>query len=352
MYSTGKPGFACRIIVWALMIFNFGVTRQSAVAQEEPPVAGQPVNFSGAIGSFEVTTRASPTQVLAEEPILLTLRISGTGNLAKIPRPQLDRLPRWQRSFQVRNAGERFLPGKMVREFDYHLRPRTPEVTQIPPFPFVYWKPNLIPPEKGYMTTYVPAIPIAVSRRPSVQANQIEGPVAAQSVPASVLVFPAALDLLVEQESRHRVPLWVWVLGLVAPPSLAIAWQVAWQLRRQDRPRGALRRRSKAALRALSALHLLGELPRADQPARAQEIVSDYLHTYLPMLPREPTPLEIVEHLRSGGFSPSVISAAGAFFDRCASARFGPCGPNSADWKSEADDIVERLEVESCVAHS
>ena len=60
-----------------------------AAGSPEPPVVGRPLDFSGAVGGpFTVTATAEPTEVTAEEPFTLTLRITGPGNLADLPRPE------------------------------------------------------------------------------------------------------------------------------------------------------------------------------------------------------------------------------------------------------------------------
>src|SRR2546423_1024900 len=58
-----------------------------------PPVAGRPLNFSGAVGSFDIQTRATPTSLQAEEPLIFTVRIFGTGSLRELARPDLRKLP-------------------------------------------------------------------------------------------------------------------------------------------------------------------------------------------------------------------------------------------------------------------
>jgi len=113
-----------------LVILSMALCRHAGA--DEPPVAGRPVGFSGAIGSFQLATRATPTSVPVEEPVLFTVRISGHGNLTEIPRPQLDKLNGWHLLFQIAPAGDRYLEKQQAREFDYYLRPRNADVKHIP----------------------------------------------------------------------------------------------------------------------------------------------------------------------------------------------------------------------------
>lgn len=53
------------------------------------PTAGQPKNFSGAVGRFTFLSDASPRSVHLGDPITLTMKISGRGNFDRITPPRL-----------------------------------------------------------------------------------------------------------------------------------------------------------------------------------------------------------------------------------------------------------------------
>src|SRR5262249_18410566 len=142
--------------------------------------------FSGAVGSYQVSTRAVPMELQAEDPLILTIRITGSGPLDKIERPDLRRLPRFAEPFAIQNLDERFLKQEGAREFDYRLRPRSALVNQIPAFRFVYFKPGLIPDYRGYQTALAPAIPLHVRPRATVEAADVQGPTIPADVPESV----------------------------------------------------------------------------------------------------------------------------------------------------------------------
>lgn len=56
------------------------------------PLEGKPVDFSGAIGDFEFTTRLDRDSIQTNESATLSMRISGTGNLRMIDLPEI-RIP-------------------------------------------------------------------------------------------------------------------------------------------------------------------------------------------------------------------------------------------------------------------
>lgn len=113
---------------------------------------------------------ADRTQLTAEEPITLTLRIAGPGNLADTARPNLAKLDAFK-PFAVENLDDRFIPGDPPRrEFRYRVRPRSPAVKEIPRFKLVYFNPRIMPASRGYQTTYADAIPLTV--RPRTMASR------------------------------------------------------------------------------------------------------------------------------------------------------------------------------------
>src|SRR5581483_10221082 len=68
----GKNLLACLCL--ALALWPAGA---NAKEPAEPPIAGRPAHFSGGVGTFRVTSRATPTKLQAEEAIHLTVRVTG-----------------------------------------------------------------------------------------------------------------------------------------------------------------------------------------------------------------------------------------------------------------------------------
>jgi len=91
----------------------------------EPPSLGRPLDFQGAVGSFSVRLRVEQGAARVGDPLMLTARISGTGNIQLLPRPTLT-LP-WARAVP---AGERISvttdTGLVhgAKEFDWVITPQ------------------------------------------------------------------------------------------------------------------------------------------------------------------------------------------------------------------------------------
>jgi hypothetical protein len=310
-------------------------------AEDEPPISGRPVQFGGAVGSFEVSMRAAPTALQAEDPLVLTIAISGPRGLEHIARPDLRRLPRFAERFRIDNLGERLEPRAGKREFDYQLRPRLASVKSIPPFLFVFYKPG-----KGYQTKLAPTIPLVVRPRAVVRPSEVQS--------ASPLPLPETVLQIVEGQAVFASPTPITTPGplalavlLLTPPALTMGWYLACRRWSPDAVRRARQQRSRGARHALRELHSTERMP-PDQQARATErVVLDYLRRRLDFRVEAATPVEVAAHLRWAGCSPEVVHQAQDFFGLCAAARYAP--PTrlpAASWPSLASALVHRLEEE------
>jgi hypothetical protein len=339
------------MMIWAGFAASAGVRADFTADTESvaPPVAGQPMNFNGAIGShFSVRMRAAPTELLAEDPLLLTVTISGKGNVQGIRRPDLRRLSSFRRRFHIDDLAERYLPATKTREFDYRLRPRTEAVKEIPPLPFVFFNPEILPPEKGYQTTLSPAIPLSVRPRAEVRPARVEGAVPAPS-------FPASVYQLVEGETvlRHDLPFslpgpYALAALLIGPPALGGIWYLIWQRCYPDALRQARKCRSRAAQHALKALQRSRRLDAELRAQQVEAILAGYLRQRHDLVTAEPTPGEILGHLERCGVSAALARDVASFFSHCDAARFAPGlldGQNH--WTATATRLVLALEEEA-----
>ncbi len=288
----------------------------------QPPVAGRPANFSGGIGSFRVTSRAVPTEIQAEDAIQFTVRVTGSGALQAIQRPDLRRLPSLASRFSVENLGDRFLAKENAREFDYRLRPKSANVKEIPAVPFVFFKPGIVPDYKGYQTTYAPAIPLTVQQRTAVLPSQVEGPAAPNHVPETVLVLaedPRAL----RRDQPFTLPGGAWLIVLSLLTLLPGAtWYAVWRYRQPSRV--MTQKSSKAARQALRALRRLERSPMEQEAVGSANAVIDYLRTRLALAAVEPTPKELAGSIEKAGFNLALAQQTAEFLSDCDEVRFAP----------------------------
>lgn len=119
------------------------------------PTEGQPLDFSGAIGSLEVASTIDRGDVDVGDSIKLTVDWTGQGNLEFFTPPDISRLDAFK-GFRVYGTNDR----KSVerRSVTYDISPLTPDIKEIPPVPLSVFDLG----SKSYKTIQTPPRPIRV----------------------------------------------------------------------------------------------------------------------------------------------------------------------------------------------
>jgi hypothetical protein len=311
-----------------------------------PPIVGRPVDFSGAVGGpFVVQWHADRTQIVAEEPIALTIRLTGPGNLAEMPRPDLAKLESFK-PFAVENVDDRFIAGDPPRrEFRYRVRPRTPTVTEIPRFKLVYFNPRIVPASRGYQTTYAEPLPLAVKPRaveapPEVPGWMLEPPATDDLYGPPPPIWQVWLDRLrerigVESEEPAGGLGWLIATALIAPPAICFVIWAVWRRLYPDAAKLTAGRRSRAAAVALRALD------RSDGHAeRIAAAMIEYLRNRAGLSSPATTPAEIGDSITALDLCNPPIAATIAVLQRCDAARFAAEPPADSALATDAAKLV------------
>lgn len=113
------------------------------------PLANRPSTFQGAIGSLSILSSIDRDRVSVGDPVRLTCKISGTGNLAAIPAPS----PSLGEEFKVGPPAFSF-EGEMntkhsgSQTFEFIITPLQAGLLEIPPIAFSFFQPE----EERYYT--------------------------------------------------------------------------------------------------------------------------------------------------------------------------------------------------------
>jgi hypothetical protein len=321
---------------------------------------GQPPEFSGAVGGpFVVQWHAEPTEVAAEGPLTLTLRIMGAGNLRTMPRPALGKLESFK-IFAVEDLDDRFVDGQPPsREFRYRLRPRTAGVKEIPRFKFVYFNPQIVPASRGYQTTYAEAVALAVRprlRSPAQVPADVPGWMLQE--PNWSEVFQAEsplverwlspltdrLGMSPDTAGDHRSPVWpLAVVVFLLPPLVCIGWFAIWRRGNPEAAQLAATRRTRAAAHALRSLHA-----RTDEPARqVASALLVYLQARADLPATATTPAELAESMQRRQRPERLVTAAVDILRRCDEARFAPETVEHESLSSDAERVILEWEAEA-----
>ena len=129
----------------------FGRSRSVRLQSEELhievlplPEQGRPAEFTGAVGRFQLSVAAQPTQVSAGDPVTLRVLVEGEGNVAAVQPLQVDAAagvklydPKVEEEARITNGvhGGR-------RLFEYILIPEQGGTLNIPPLRFAYFDPH------------------------------------------------------------------------------------------------------------------------------------------------------------------------------------------------------------------
>jgi len=325
------------------LLFPFG---KAAADLPEAPAAGRPEDWSGLVGTYEITASARPTDLRALDPLTLTVRITETsGNVPQALGPERSSLRATLRplgrDFYMEALPDLPQPTPSSWEFTYRLKPRRARVQKIPALKLSYFDPQY----NRYQIAYSRSVPLYV--KPGVL---VEPPAEGRGGRApdrfyELTTGPAVL----RQEGGALAPsLLVLALLVLAPPSACIVWYVVWQRHHPDAARRARRQRSQAARHALRQLH---RMPVDKNGAASAAVIADYLRCRLDLAAAEPTPAEILLHLRRAHVSAGVADQVGDFLRACDAMRFAPAAPaGGRQLAREAATIVLALEAEPCLS--
>jgi hypothetical protein len=232
----------CRALVALLMISVQALAVRAGDMPEavEIPVVGRPADlpFSEGVGRFSVSAVATPTTVQAEQPVLFTLRVHADGLVRQEPqRLDLSKVPAVSDNFYIDDPKQDTRDAAtQTWQFVYRLKPRRPNVTEIPGVPFLYWDPTIQPESKGFQTPYTEPIPLHVTLRETVP-------------PPPAIVPDVFLQTQNGPESLARRASWSppgWPLFfalLLTPPLGCVAWYLIWRRLYPDAARVRQQRR-------------------------------------------------------------------------------------------------------------
>ena len=333
-----------RAFAVALVFLSFAAQIHAQRGAEKPPAADRPLNFSGLVGVFRISTSASPTEVAVEDPLILTVRISGEPDRTfKTPEPVRANLrlftQQMKDDFFIEPVPEkdRHLEKEKVWEFVYRLRPKHMAVKSIPGLKLAYY----LPARRKYQSSRADEIELVVKPRP--EAPPTKEAIEAARLPArfyELATGPAVLRRPVDRS--WLVPTMIALFLL--PPAVCFLWYRRWRRLHPDARQQVQQRRSQAAQHALRLLH---KEPRPDEE-QTFALLAAYLRQRFDFAVVEPTAREVAEHLNRIGISRGLRNRIADFIGTCDAARFTPAAENNNNrLPEEAGQLIHALEAET-----
>jgi hypothetical protein len=312
------------------------------------PVAGRPSFYRDAVGRFQMTASAKPTEVAVGDPITLTLTVSGSGQLELLQPPPLPKIAALTRGFKVPQDP---LAGQVrgdVKVFTQSIRAKSDQVTEIPPIPFAFFDPQ----REEFVTIRTDPIPLKVKPADTLSVSHIVdagvGPPVADSlteVERGIVANYGGIDELLAQQAFS--PGWRSMATLGIPPAV---WLFGWLIRRRRwrllHDESYARRRS-AKRTALRSVHEAARTGAAASAARLAAAATGYVADRCNLPAGGLTRAEAIEHLMRRGASRELVAELNQFLERCEAMQYAAGASASGDDLAQAATCcINRLEKE------
>jgi len=316
----------------------------------QPLPDGAPGGYSGAVGQYEITAEVDPSSTRINEPVTLTVRLKGTGNVGMLPDPteKLEETLEGWRIFDPQVTANTGQVGDMIngeKVFEFPLVPKQQGDLVIPSFGLSYYDPV----ENEYTSIATSPMTVSVAEGDSqISGTNGNGKQEVVSLGGDIRhIKPAPTALVTEHTSILSHPLyWIlWIIGLLAVTSI---W---FYDRRRRRLAGDVgyARSQKARKTTHRRLVEAGKLAQSDPDAAYGE-VSNALTSYLGDKFNLPAAGLTRDQIRKMLTDKSV---SGAEIDRILdclewadSGRYAPAaaGRDVSDLIDQADNVINELE--------
>jgi tetratricopeptide (TPR) repeat protein len=135
-------------------------TDRTMVIAVDPPAATRPSNWSGAVGDLRVQARVDTGAARVGDPVVLTVQVTGAGNVKLFPRPDVAvpwaSIVRGDERVNVDSMSSRI---RGYKEFDWVLTPKIAGELDVPPIQYSYFNPD----QRRYMTAESPPVRVRVA---------------------------------------------------------------------------------------------------------------------------------------------------------------------------------------------
>jgi hypothetical protein len=287
----------------------------------EVPLTDRPADFAGAVGELGATARLSTDRSRMGDPVVLTLRLEGTGNVKLWPRPPITLA--WA---SVADGEERVVVDtsqarvRGSKEFDWLLTPKQSGKQEVPKIDYPYFDA-----ERGaYETASVPPLSVDVATASLASVD---------SAPVSRLGIRRAMRE--EEPPPVSSRSWYWVLLAVAPVPAVM---------RRARGKARVRTERRSALRRIKTVK-----SKKDR-LTARELRKLYLEAVAERVPATigATQREVFARaLRRGGVTPETADSAGTFLERLDAAAFSASGRIGDDAAGEAAKLASAIDAQA-----
>ncbi len=308
------------------------------------PMEGRPPNYAGAVGLFNIETRAMPTEVRVGDPIELTIDIFGDGPVERLPPPLLSATPGLADQFRLPVEP---LTGELVesrRRFRVTLRALRTDVQAIPALEYPYFDPDA----ERFVVARSRPIPLTVSAAAEAVLPEVAPRAASPGGPVETLdglrdVETSEVALLARAAPPGPRAVEAWLIG--PPLAFGLVWLITGAVQRR-RGNWSGTRRARTPRAARRALHAARARTGAARAAAVSAALAQYLADRLGEPIGRCAGPSGAAVLLARGASSETRTAWEALSARCAEAAFAG-GDADEDLVDAALALLARLERES-----
>jgi BatD DUF11 like domain len=295
------------------------------------PLPGEnvPANFNGAVGSYEMTVTAGPTNVAAGDPITVRVQIAGRGALDSVTLPEQTAwhdFKIYPPTSKVETSDQFGLQG--TKTFEQIVVPQSTDIRELPAFSFSFFNPD----EKAYHTLTHPAVRLAVRPGGATPMPVIAAGNSARqenSPPVRQDIVPIKQRLETVAQVSTPLVMQPWFLGAQAVPALAFFAAFVWRKRTDSLANNPRLRRQRLVAQIIR--DGTGDLRRLASEKKSDEffatlfrLLQEQLGERLDCPASSITEAVIDEKLRPRGVEETTLASLHELFQMCNLARYAP----------------------------
>ena len=296
------------------------VRSNTAAVDITPLPSPRPAGFSGAVGTFKVTSSLSPGSLKTYSPNTYSLVVSGTGNLKYIQAPTIVFPKEFdtydpQTNLSAASAGSNDVSGQV--KFDYRIIPQFVGEYTIPEVKFVYFDTGT----QRYETITVPARKVKVAKGAGKPSNHYK-------LRNKDIADIDRGNLTPLKEHGHAVKSWTYWLTYLVLAALLLAFIPAyrkWQRDHADLGLMRTRRANKVARKRLKkARTLIGANDTSAFYAEILNAIWGYLSDKLSIPRSELNKDNVTSEMEKYGFDETMRDKTIEMLDKCEFAQYAP----------------------------
>ena len=312
------------------------------------PDEGRPRQYSGAVGQFTMDAKASPADLSAGDPVTISIRIEGQGNIDTVSAPKLDdsqQLKLYDARLIRKSNREDGLGG--TKEFEQVVIPMSEEVTEIPALHFSFFDPQA----GVYRELTQGPFPVVVTPSQNArmtQAPSTEGPTQTIALGSDIIYLKGAPRHSGDRAFALLTSPLFWLVQALAPVALSALF--LWRRRRDALAQNvAQSRRLKAPKKARSALKTARDaLAKEDATACAEalyEAISAYFSDRLNISPGQFEATRLEAFTSTGRLAQEHAQALRETLLLCETLRYGgeAVTADLAAWKTRLERVHTAL---------